>query len=143
MILLLGHWDIYSLLFLTMAFFGCPCLIAGPLCFILACCASRSQERLVQRVQTRRRNRQDGTPTLREVIYQLGENSVCPVCLLEIENGQELPCGHRFHEECIKKQLRNDKCPFCIDNLRCERAYEVFKHDGVMESFRFDRNYEG
>jgi hypothetical protein len=41
----------------------------------------------------------------------------CPVCLADMPRGaeaKEMPCGHRFHGECIAEWLRTkDSCPVC------------------------------
>ena len=46
-----------------------------------------------------------------------GEEEKCPICMMEIEDGEEvkkLPCGHIFHAGCIDPWLvRNSKCPIC------------------------------
>lgn len=46
-----------------------------------------------------------------------GEEEKCPICLTELETGEEikrLPCKHIFHPTCIDPWLaRNSKCPIC------------------------------
>ena len=51
-----------------------------------------------------------------------GEEMSCPICLLEFDVGDTVmllnPCMHRFHEECCKKWLReNKKCPICREQV--------------------------
>ena len=46
------------------------------------------------------------------------EISCCPVCLAPLENGQAavvLPCGHKFHKNCVGHWLGEGKlsCPVC------------------------------
>merc|ERR1712151_851856 len=46
-----------------------------------------------------------------------GWETGCAVCLCEFEDGstlRKLPCGHRFHKNCIDTWLRRSKkCPLC------------------------------
>jgi len=55
----------------------------------------------------------------RELSLQFGAN--CSICLCDLNKGQwvgQLPCGHAFHEQCIREWLsRKDCCP-----MRCTRA---------------------
>ena len=46
------------------------------------------------------------------------EADCCPVCLEEYAEGsdwlKELPCAHRFHEDCILRWFRDHTmCPMC------------------------------
>ena len=50
------------------------------------------------------------------------ENIECSICLEFINSPHQLPCGHIFHEKCIKKWKKN-KCPLCrtkINKDNCE-----------------------
>lgn len=51
-----------------------------------------------------------------------GQDS-CVVCLSEFDVGQplrQLPCGHKFHRECIDKWLaRRQVCPSCLQDIEC------------------------
>ena len=66
------------------------------------------------------------------------EGSTCMICLLPVAAGDEdgalllLPCGHGFHEECVRSWLHsNTTCPNCRTDLSsaCEHAGEDGKED--------------
>ena len=47
----------------------------------------------------------------------------CNICLSDYEEGDAyrvLPCGHRFHIECVDKWLRSTslRCPLCNHDTR-------------------------
>ncbi|ESR35104.1 RING-type domain-containing protein [Citrus sinensis] len=45
------------------------------------------------------------------------ENNECAICKLEYERGDRLitlPCGHKYHDECIKTWLRDNKGTYVI-----------------------------
>ena len=50
------------------------------------------------------------------------ENYQCIICMEEFEEKEKvklLPCGHIFHDNCIKQWLLKQKtCPFCKDEIR-------------------------
>ena len=50
------------------------------------------------------------------------ENFQCIICMEEFQEKEKvklLPCGHIFHDNCIKQWLLNQKtCPFCKDEIR-------------------------
>ena len=59
------------------------------------------------------------------------EGSTCMICLLPVAAGDEdgalllLPCGHGFHEECVRSWLHsNTTCPNCRADVsaECEHA---------------------
>jgi len=55
--------------------------------------------------------------------------STCGVCLVDFVNGDELrllPCGHRFHRECIDHWLLQSStvCPVCKTDLRSEGFWQ-------------------
>lgn len=56
-------------------------------------------------------------PTVPTPEFAEGEDRACPVCLVDMDPGEpsrELPCGHRFHGECILEWLRTkNSCPVC------------------------------
>ncbi|GAY41221.1 hypothetical protein CUMW_057790 [Citrus unshiu] len=49
------------------------------------------------------------------------ENNECAICKLEYERGDRLitlPCGHKYHDECIKTWLRdNENCCICREEV--------------------------
>lgn len=53
------------------------------------------------------------------------EGEVCPICLLEYEEGDEircLPCNHFFHKDCVDSWLvNNSSCPTCRQSI-CTNA---------------------
>jgi len=55
----------------------------------------------------------------------------CPICLEELRsNTQETSCHHRFHLECIKTWLENNKtaCPLCRKTIRVVRGHIIGPH---------------
>jgi len=46
-------------------------------------------------------------------------DSTCTVCMADITEGKQLPCGHIFHLRCLKEWLRrNPICPTCRHPIR-------------------------
>ena len=62
----------------------------------------------------------------------------CSICLMEVNEGQNtilLPCGHMFHEECVKKWLEiHNTCPLC--------RFELPTDDADYERQRNERNQQ-
>ena len=50
-----------------------------------------------------------------DVVRSLKSGDTCPICLaLLVWSTQSLACGHRFHQKCIHRWLRDQKtCPCC------------------------------
>ena len=54
-------------------------------------------------------------------------NDTCSICVSDYQDGDliaEMPCGHKFHKECIHPWLRNNincnvnpNCPLCREKL--------------------------
>ena len=43
----------------------------------------------------------------------------CPICWDKMETGRKLPCGHLFHNYCLRSWLEQDtSCPTCRKSLR-------------------------
>lgn len=51
---------------------------------------------------------------------ELSKNSDdCPICWDKMETGRKLPCGHLFHNSCLRSWLEQDtSCPTCRKSLR-------------------------
>eukprot|EP00831_Metopus_contortus_P010809 TRINITY_DN1423_c0_g1_i3.p1 TRINITY_DN1423_c0_g1~~TRINITY_DN1423_c0_g1_i3.p1 ORF type:complete len:228 (+),score=31.74 TRINITY_DN1423_c0_g1_i3:216-899(+) len=51
----------------------------------------------------------------------------CPIDLQDFEEGEEiiiLPCGHSFHEECLKGHFNTKKkCPVCLFDIELNLQY--------------------
>jgi len=68
---------------------------------------------------------------VRLVDLEANESNECSICIDELEVGQEamrIPCGHLYHEECVKDWLKkSNECPVCryelpTDNAEFERG---------------------
>jgi hypothetical protein len=63
------------------------------------------------------------------------ENSECTICLEKLSAGDSalrIPCGHIFHEDCVRKWLQsNNQCPMC--------RYELPTDDASSEQGRRER----
>jgi hypothetical protein len=63
-----------------------------------------------------------------------GSNSVCSICLDGFRRRQRiciLPCGHTFHNKCIKRWIkRENKCPECIQYIETAK---LLKTGGLLE----------
>lgn len=60
----------------------------------------------------------------------------CIICLNELYNPYVLPCGHRFHNSCIRKWIKSkNSCPICRESIftninTSEYKTELFKYKG-------------
>ena len=68
----------------------------------------------------RKRNAVDGL--LKSVSQSDVEpDQLCPICHEDLEEADiaSLPCGHHFHQKCVKKWLvfGKSRCPMCNDSL--------------------------
>ena len=67
--------------------------------------------------------------------------SSCSICLNPVRktrSSNELPCGHLFHGNCIKKweDRGNETCPLCRKNM----SVNDFRVTLTIENLRKDRN---
>uniref|UniRef100_A0ACD5WZV1 Uncharacterized protein n=1 Tax=Avena sativa TaxID=4498 RepID=A0ACD5WZV1_AVESA len=76
-------------------------------------------------------SRQGTLPAKKEAVaamptVRMAAAVTCPVCLDEFEDGgeaREMPCKHRFHEDCIVPWLEaNSSCPVCRYQLPTDEA---------------------
>lgn len=72
------------------------------------------------------------------------EENECIICFHPLDSQQltQLPCDHRFHEQCINDWIAEDPtCPLCRDPLTCEglkeKAWEYFK----QQHYKLSENY--
>jgi hypothetical protein len=76
----------------------------------------RLRSKASRKIQSRVRGKQTRKVINREKNTVLTIND-CPICLEPLTNNVRiaLPCGHRFHEECIKRALTSTggRCPKC------------------------------
>jgi len=63
---------------------------------------------------------------VRLVDLEANESNECSICIDELEVGQEamrIPCGHLYHEECVKDWLKkSNECPVCRYELPTDNA---------------------
>merc|ERR1712187_570210 len=61
----------------------------------------------------------------------------CSICLGDFEEGEllrELPCGHKFHGQCVDKWLEHHRtCPLCIHDVQAPppRSVQRFAKNGT------------
>ena len=76
----------------------------------------RLRSKASRKIQSRVRGKQTRKVINREKNTVLTIND-CPICLEPLTNNVRiaLPCGHRFHEECIRRSLTSTggRCPKC------------------------------
>ncbi|KNC51041.1 E3 ubiquitin-protein ligase synoviolin-A [Thecamonas trahens ATCC 50062] len=52
-----------------------------------------------------------------------GEDAMCTVCRVDVDEGHRLPCGHVFHYDCLRSWMeRRQQCPTCRLDLLDENA---------------------
>jgi len=56
---------------------------------------------------------------VRMVVVIESDDGLCSICLENVqEDRQTLPCGHEFHEDCLREWLAlQDTCPVCRATL--------------------------
>ena len=68
------------------------------------------------------KNQIDKLPIVKYDKDKYSENYQCIICMEEFEKKEKvklLPCGHIFHDNCIKQWLLKQKtCPFCKGEIR-------------------------
>jgi len=86
----------------------------------------RLRSKASRKIQARVRGRQTRKVINREQNTSTTVND-CPICFEPLTNDTNvriaLPCGHRFHEECIRQSLTSTRgrCPLCrrdVTNMR-------------------------
>lgn len=56
------------------------------------------------------------------------DDATCVICLEEWELSREMPCGHRFHGDCVERWLRlSGSCPVCRYQMPVDEEDEVGK----------------
>ena len=85
----------FSLLLLFMAFYNYPVSFARDILNSISNCVKNVKgwfkgRRLIRRVKK-----------FRTVKLDRNEDESCGICLLSLEKGKMLPCGHIFHESCL------------------------------------------
>ncbi|XP_040377800.1 E3 ubiquitin-protein ligase AIP2-like [Oryza brachyantha] len=73
---------------------------------------------------------------LREVLEEAAEASECAICLdgdgeprREARGRKEMPCGHRFHGECVERWLGiHGSCPLCRREMPAEEVVVAMVH---------------
>lgn len=96
-----------------------------------------SLEELVQHISfLDSRNRTTAQPAAAVVVDSLQRKTVtetcrkcdCCICMCDFEAGDEttvMPCGHAYHDSCIKEWLRtHNTCPVCRDALPTDQDVE-------------------
>ena len=104
------EYDISFLLFTMLLFFTyCLFFFLKTLTFLL------KKKKSIQSIQ-------DPLNNCNNLIVMIGDDiDLCSICLSNFENNEkivELPCKHKYHENCIKPWLENTRvCPLCRDNV--------------------------
>lgn len=62
---------------------------------------------------------------------------VCPICLCDMIQGEEiqrLPCGHQYHDYCIKRHFQHESfCPICRHKFNLVRVPDAFPDSTSQE----------
>lgn len=85
----------FSLLILFMVFYNNPIALSRDIIFSVFGCIRDVKEwfkgrKLIQKVKK-----------FQTMKVDTGEEEVCGICLLKLDHGKKLPCGHIFHESCL------------------------------------------
>ena len=101
-----------------------------------------AQRRLMQNRRAERVAGDYDIMRLRRTIYERGKKSVCPECLLKLDEEclEKNLCGHAFHKGCV--QNRNF-CSFCREDLTGDRAYAIVRRHGMPNVLGFMRDLNG
>mmetsp|Transcript_5971 Transcript_5971/g.24986 ORF Transcript_5971/g.24986 Transcript_5971/m.24986 type:complete len:311 (+) Transcript_5971:129-1061(+) len=113
-----------------------PCIFAIAMvpvfCFCLPCVIrllAALQEPNQGRGATRRAINVLQTTTYREGMELGYEEPACPICLRDVQPGDELrvlPCKHLLHKRCVDEWLqRNATCPLCRKSIYAEDAADA------------------
>jgi hypothetical protein len=62
---------------------------------------------------------------------------VCPICLCDMIQGEEirrLPCGHQYHDYCIKRHFQHESfCPICRHKFNLVRFPDIIPESPSQE----------
>jgi hypothetical protein len=114
--ILLSLFLVMSLIsFVVLAGFGGCCIVATSPCI--------NYQRLYKRFKKPKVNMKRCFKTCNDVNVCV---DVCCICLMEYDNTtiQSKMCGHKFHSDCIKTWILNDKenCPLCKTTFEKEQV---------------------
>lgn len=68
------------------------------------------------------------------------ENCTCPVCLNNLNDAVELPCGHVFHCQCIREWFkRMVNCPCCRSPVKVSLELWVHREESALSDPKWFR----
>jgi ABC-type bacteriocin/lantibiotic exporter with double-glycine peptidase domain len=74
---------------------------------------------------------------VRMVVVKESDDGQCSICLENVQEGrQTLPCGHEFHEDCLREWLAlQNTCPVCRAALPLPKKTASITRDHMMKFF--------